>query len=171
MSDVEREIKLTVRVSLVERVELRKRAFKADLPVAVYLRTSALAGTPVAPKPPAMDELTDACKKLLHVCHAGVSNTSQLHGHATAAGAPLDRLCGPSGFLMEAQHQLRDLGLNVKTGDVDEVTASQILGSGLLAASDQLNILAESLNESQHPTHTTWHNVLSSLRAALEQIK
>lgn len=168
MIDVERDIKLTVRVSLHERTELRQRALKAGLPVAVYLRTSALAGAPVAPVPPAPADLPDSCKKLLNVAHCGVSNLSQLNAHAAAAGEPLDRVCP---LLMQMQERMRELGLSIKAGSIPEAQASEILSAGLLSASDQTNVLAESLNEGQIATNQTWYSALTALRTALEQIK
>jgi hypothetical protein len=168
VSDVGREIKLTVRVSLSERVELRQRAFAAGLPMAVYLRTSALAGAPVGHKPPAELDLPDPCKTLLDVCRASISNCTQLSSHASSSGAPLDRVCP---LILEMREKLRELGLRVKSGLIVESLAVAILSSGLLEASDQLNVLAESLNEGQTATNQTWHTVLSALRASLEQVK
>ncbi len=168
MSDAGREIKLTVRVSLSERVELRQRAFSAGLPMAVYLRTSALAGAPVGHKPPAEADLPDPCKKLLDVCRASISNCTQLSSHASASGAPLDRVCP---LLLQMREKLRELGLRVKSGSISEAYAIEILDGGLLSASDQINVLAESLNEGQTATNQTWHTVLSALRASLEQVK
>ncbi len=167
MIDVERDIKLTVRVSLHERTELRQRAFKAGLPVAVFMRISALAGAPVAPMPPAPADLPDPCRKLLAVAHGTVSNLTQLHGHASASGAPLDRVCP---LLMEMQDKVRGLGLSVKAGAISEAQASEILSSGLLAASDQTNVLAEALNGQQAAGNTAWHTALTAMRSALGQI-
>jgi hypothetical protein len=166
--DAERDIKLTVRVSLQERTALRQRAFKAGLPVAVFMRTSALSGAPVVPMPPAPADLPDPCKKLLNVAHACISNFTQLHAHALASGTPLDRVCP---LLTEMQNKVRELGMAVKSGGIDEVRATSILEVDLLAASDLLNALAQSLNEGQIPTHQAWHAALSSMRTALEQIK
>lgn len=168
VSDAEREIKLTVRVSLAERSELRQRAFAAGLPVAVYLRASALAGAPIGHKPPAELDLPDPCKKLLHVCQASVSNCTQLHSHASAGGSPLDRVCP---LLIQMQEQVRSIGLSVKGGAISESFAIEILASGLLSASDQINALAESLNEGQSATNQTWHAALTAFKNALEQVK
>jgi len=168
VTDADREIKLTVRVSLAERLQLRQRAFSAGLPVAVYLRTSGLAGSPVAPRPPAPIDLPDPCKKLLFVCHGSVSNFTQLAGHSAAAGEPLSRV-GP--LLLEMQSTMRNLGMSVKAGELGEAEAQRILDTGLLQASDQINVLCESLNEGQTATNQTWHTALTDLRTALEQVK
>lgn len=171
MSDAERTINLTVRVNINERTELRQRSFSAGMSMSSYLRLSGLSGAPVGPKPPSVADLPDPCKKLLAVCFAGLSNLTQLGQHAASAGAPLDKLCGPGGFLMQAQAQLRELGLQVKAGTVDSSKASSILEAQLLESSDSLNVLAEALNESQEVSPNTWHSVLTALHSALERVK
>lgn len=160
--------KISVRVNAQEKAQLRELAFRAGLPVAVFMRESALSGSPSAAKPPAELDLPDPCRKLLFVCQASTSNCTQLHFHLSAAGAPLDRVCP---LLLQMREKLRALGLRVKAGLIVESLAVAILSSGLLEASDQLNVLAESLNEGQTATNQTWHTVLSALRASLEKVK
>nr|WP_315471916.1 hypothetical protein [uncultured Rhodoferax sp.] len=74
-------------------------------------------------------------------------------------------------MLLQMREKLRELGLRVKSGSISEAYAIEILDGGLLSASDQINVLAESLNEGQTATNQTWHTVLSALRASLEQVK
>jgi hypothetical protein len=162
----DRDVKLTVRVSRAEQNALRKRAFEARRPVAVYLRETGLAGVPVE-APPTPAEQPEPLRKLLHVALASVSNCTQLGQHAAEAGEPLSRVCP---LLSEMQEQLRELGMQVKRGGLSETRADEILAMGLLRASDEMNRLAEALNEGKTAINQTWHSVLSGLRAALAEI-
>jgi hypothetical protein len=68
------------------------------------------------------------------------------------------------------REKLRELGLRVKSGSISEIQSAEFLAGGLLSASENFNVLAESYNHGSVATNATWHSVLTSLRSALERI-
>lgn len=158
--------KLTVRVPIETYLLLDDLARAGRRPVASVAR-DLLVGR--APKfaPPLVIELSLAAKKLLEICHATGANLSQLDVHARAAGEPLARLSGPSGLLFELGSKTREIGLQIKSGQVEMTEAAELLGQLEGPARSLNESLARPLNEGKSITLEAWKSALTQLKSAL----
>ena len=120
-------------------------ALAARLPVAVYCRSKLISGEWPAQAPPLSSELTENMRELVNMCHATRSNLTQLHTHSARIGGQLVQLTGTDGPLNQLSKQFLQLGLNVKSGHVDEAQAAANL-TALSGAAKQINDLARRLN-------------------------
>jgi len=145
--------------------ELRKLAFQARLPLAVYVRELALGRVPTAapPTPEALLSNSPSVAELVRIAHATVSNLSQVAAHATRLGAPLDRLAKPGEAIDLIAARTKALGLQAKAGGVDEGGARVLLGAVGPAYQALNEQLVRPLNQGKQPSILTWQEVLGDL--------
>lgn len=155
-------VQIMLRLEPDDAKNLSDTAYASGLQVGVYAREILLGRVPEA-LPPAPSEVTFEAQALLQICHAVVSNLQQLSGHATRIGEPFSKLEVPLETLRDAA---RKIGLDVKSGNIDNDQASHLLNQ-LQAPSLGLNDLAKSLNIGQHESGTSWHQVLTALQNGL----
>lgn len=142
-------------------------AHAARLPTAVFAREILLGRVPKI-APPLVSQLCPEARELLQICHSGTSNLRQLATHSTRLGDPLSRLTNQDGPLDKLREKLRQLDLQIKSGDLQADQANVML-TKIYAPSQAMNDLARSLNEGDQPGRQIWFDVLTNLQAALNQ--
>lgn len=160
---------LTIRLPSAAGETLRRSAFSARLQPAVLARlllVQALEeGRVPPPAPPAPADLAPAARALLAALLATLSNLAQLAQHALELGQPLSQLATPGGPLAAAGDQLRQIGIEIKTGSTPPANSA-----ALISAADQINSLARRLNQDRRDVAIAdWHGPLSSLKSALSE--
>lgn len=160
---------LTIRLPSRAGEALRAAAFAARLQPAVLARQLLLqaleSGQLPPPAPPAPADLTEDARALLAALLATLSNLAQLTQHALELGQPLSQLAIPGGPLAAAGDQLRQIGIELKTGSTPPTNSA-----ALISAADQINSLARRLNQDRRDVAIAdWHGPLSSLKSALSE--
>lgn len=159
--------KVTLRLDPDHHQLLDDLAHAARLPVGVYCRELLLNRTPKA-APPALSALPPAAQKLLQCCLGAATNLHQIEAHAAAAGEPLSRLAGPDALLQKLASKARDIGMQIKAGQlIDPQRIDEILTAIAAPAQRLNNDLARPLNSQQAPALAVWKEVLTSLQVAL----
>lgn len=159
---------IMVRLLPDDMEKLRHAAFAARHSVSVFARELVLGRVPKV-APPLVAELTFQAQELLKIIHGTASNLSQINAHAQAAGEPLSRLSlsGPAGLIFKLHSKVREIGLQLKSGQLDSDKTSELL-TRLKAPARALNDeLALPLNEGSQPEMGVWKGVLDDLQNAL----
>lgn len=164
--------RLTLRLPAAEHAQLREAAYRSRTPVAVLARALLLRvlsdGELPPPAPPATGELGPRAQELLSICHALTSNFTQLDSHAANSGEPIARLAGDGNLLQQLRAKSRELGLEIKRGELNEDRCSQALDA-IKPASVSINALTRALNENRAAVNPgVWHGPLTAIRSALE---
>lgn len=161
-------VQVTLRFLPEDAARLSDQAHAARVPMAVLCRELVLGRVPKK-APPLPAEMSYEASQLLKICHACVSNLSQLDGHCAATDSPISKLSGPAGHLQMLSSRARKLGLQIKAGQAEPAQFSTIL-SALEGPALALNErLARPINEGQVPTNETWREVLQALQTALPE--
>lgn len=160
-------LQFTVRLPLPEGRRFEELAHTARLPTGVFMRQLLLSGQLPKAAPPTPADLSFDAGLLLKTFFGLVSNLTQIEVHASRIAGPLDQLVGPDKALQRMSKQAQSLGLNVKSGSLNEVVIKQIL-TDLDPASRAMNDrLARPLNEGKALPLEVWKQVLTDLQAAL----
>ena len=161
-------VPVMLRFQPADAERLADQAHAARVPLAVFCRELVLGRTPKK-APPVPADMSPEASQLLNLCHSCVSNLSQLDAHCAATDSPISRLSGAAGHLQMLASRARKLGLQIKSGNVDQAQITVVLAA-LAGPAEALNErLARPINEGQTPANETWREVLQSLQAALPE--
>ena len=161
-------VPVMLRFQPADAERLSDQAHAARVPLAVYCRELVLGRTPKK-APPMLADMSNEAAQLLKLCHSCVANLSQLDGHCARTDSPLSQLSGAAGHLQMLSSRARKLGLQIKSGNVNQAQIAAVLaalGSPAQALNERL---ARPINEGQVPSNDTWHEVLQALQAALPE--
>jgi hypothetical protein len=156
-----------LRLEPIDGRRLEDEAHAARLPVGIFVRQILLTGKAPIKAPPIPDKLSFGASHLLKICFALVSNLTQLEGHALKLGGPLQNLTGSESSLQRFANRVRDIGLNVKNGELKELEIATLISSLELVAQAVNHELARPLNAGKSVELEIWKRLLTELQSAL----